>query len=322
MRCSDGSASGNSRRCGLCAEYQEQAEPWQIYSGVLDSMPRGYRLFFAAAFGCLIAALLIGWRLQPEKPNLAGDSGYREESTSYRAGGADCDPFKVSSLPVRLRQRKADACAEAKEQERKAANNLIEARRAASAADASSIAAYQQAGIAAWGLGASIVTLFAAIAAAVFAERAAFHTKSSHEAYRAREKARLIPSVGVNGGTINTYVENVGPTQAAIHLLNSTILPEKPTEAIKFIFPGKGSMNPVAVKGGKQHGFGQFAIPVGWQKAYFVGAIIYSNIFDEAELLACLVEIDCVAGKVTPLFDGDWSEWESEVEKFRRKRAV
>ena len=55
MRCSDGSASGNSRRCGLCAEYQEQAEPWQIYSGVLDSMFSGYR-GIVVALGLILAA--------------------------------------------------------------------------------------------------------------------------------------------------------------------------------------------------------------------------------------------------------------------------
>ena len=48
MRCSDGSASGNSWRCGLCAEYQEQAEPWQNYSGVFGPMFRGNRLFVLA----------------------------------------------------------------------------------------------------------------------------------------------------------------------------------------------------------------------------------------------------------------------------------
>ena len=61
MRCSDGSALGNSWRCGLCAEYQEQAEPWQIYSGILGPMPRGNRLLiFASAIGLAFLGFGLG----------------------------------------------------------------------------------------------------------------------------------------------------------------------------------------------------------------------------------------------------------------------
>ena len=40
---------------GLCANYREQAQPWQIYSGVLSSMSRGCRLLIAAVAGLILA---------------------------------------------------------------------------------------------------------------------------------------------------------------------------------------------------------------------------------------------------------------------------
>lgn len=145
-------------------------------------MSRGYRLFFATAFGCIILAVALGLWLQPEKPNLPGEKGFQEQSHTYQAGGANCQPAKISVLPIRLRQRKADACAEAEQQHRESANGIVEARRAASAADAQAISANQQARIATWGGIVGALTLFAAIGAAVFAERAAFQTKRSADA--------------------------------------------------------------------------------------------------------------------------------------------
>ncbi|HEY1607443.1 MAG TPA: hypothetical protein VGF77_17795 [Allosphingosinicella sp.] len=141
-------------------------------------MPKGYRLFLAAVVGSIVLGIVFGWTLQPAKPHLSGDSGYRKQPVSYRAGGAGCERSKIGELPVRLRQRKADSCADAEEQHRSAANSVIEARRAAGAADASAIAAYQQARVAAWGFGTGVVILFAAISAALFAKAAADHTEA------------------------------------------------------------------------------------------------------------------------------------------------
>ena len=56
----------NSRQDGLCAEYQEQAEPWQIYSGVSDSMSRSHRgdhtkigLIIGIVIAILVAVMFI-----------------------------------------------------------------------------------------------------------------------------------------------------------------------------------------------------------------------------------------------------------------------
>ncbi|WP_169476901.1 hypothetical protein [Novosphingobium sp. SG919] len=145
-------------------------------------MAPGYRLFFFTAFLSLVIAVALGSLLQPERPNLVGSIGQREQPNFYRAVGSDCQPARISVLPVKLRTRKADACAKAEEQYREANDSLVQARRAADAADASAIVAYEQTRIAAWGFSAGILTLLAAFAAAFFAERAAHHTKRSADA--------------------------------------------------------------------------------------------------------------------------------------------
>lgn len=162
-------------------------------------MPRGYRLFVFALIGFVALAFASGWALQPQEPNIRGDSGFRAIDTAYQAGGADCQPSKIGALAIGLRQSKADACADAKEEHREAANELVEARRSADAANAQAVAAYDQARIAGWGFGAGIATLFAAVAAAVFAERAAHHTKrgadeaaASHRSFIESERGKLV----------------------------------------------------------------------------------------------------------------------------------
>ena len=95
---------------------------------------------------------------------------------------------------------------------------------------------------------------------------------------------------------------------------------EKPVGPIAFFFPGIANMTPIAIKSEARFNLGQFAIPTGVGKTYFVCAIFYATVFDDAKLLPCLVEIDKTSGRVTPLFDGDWSIWEVELEKFRRTR--
>ena len=145
-------------------------------------MPRGYRYVVVALVGCLIAAVVIGWLLQPEKPRLRGDRGYQAITSDPKAGDSSCEPSALDRLARRKRPAKADSCHSVEEQRREAADSLVEARRSADAADASIIVAYEQAGIAAWGTGLSFLTFCAAIGAAIFAERAAFHTKAEAQA--------------------------------------------------------------------------------------------------------------------------------------------
>ena len=139
-------------------------------------MTKGYLRFLVAVIACLLAALAVGLTLQPKEPHLLGDRSYRAQSISYLSGGSGCEAAEVRSVRPNLRQRKMNACRERQEEHGNTANSLLEARRAADAAQAGAISSYQQTRIAALGLGAGIATLLAAIGAAVFAERAAHHT--------------------------------------------------------------------------------------------------------------------------------------------------
>ena len=187
-------------------------------------MSRSYWLFIVAVAGCIALACILGLFLQPEQPNLASDRGYREQSASYQAGGTDCQPATFATLTGRKRRAKADACAEAEEQHREATDNVIETRRAASAADASAIVAYQQARISAWGFGAGIVTLLAAIAAAVFAERAAFHTMRSANIAKTSSQRQLRAYVSITFDKMHVDLED-GSAKLSLNLHNRGLTP-------------------------------------------------------------------------------------------------
>jgi hypothetical protein len=112
------------------------------------------------------------------------------QNAIIQAGGSDCAPSKINLVPARERQAKADACAEAEEQHREAADNLIESRRAAQAAEAGAVASAAQARIEAWSSAIGLLTLLAAVAAAWFAKKAANHTESgAKEAKRSADLA-------------------------------------------------------------------------------------------------------------------------------------
>ena len=117
MRCSDGSASGNSRRCGLCAEYQEQAEPWQIYSGVFGPMLRGYWRVIIAVIGLAIAGLGSAVTYQLYDASQQRHSDYHYQPASHPGFQVDVSgkPIATSYQPNCENPQKpesADLCAQ------------------------------------------------------------------------------------------------------------------------------------------------------------------------------------------------------------------
>ena len=87
----NGQSDCNNRQDGLCAEYQEQAEPWQIYSGILNPMYGSNRLIIVALGLALFA---IGAWTQRAAIWADGPSAYPE----YRETGEDAQ--KRLSLPT------------------------------------------------------------------------------------------------------------------------------------------------------------------------------------------------------------------------------
>jgi hypothetical protein len=281
-------------------------------------MPRGYRLFLFGAVAAIASAFVIAWLSQPKEPNFAGHRGYQEQAAAYRAGGSGCEPTKIGTLPIGLRQGKADACAEAEEQHREAANGLIEARRSADAADTQAVMAYQQARIETWGAAVGFLTLLAALSAAIFAERAAFHTKASSEAYKARERAELIPGLKPTPYVISAFAKNVGPTKAILLLANSALFAEPP-DPVPFIFEGHGRAS-VAIEGEAEYDFGQFDwLPK--DEFYFIGAIIYETVFGDVRLMKAGFKFNTVKLSWEACTGLDFSLWEKEAENARRSRG-
>ena len=279
------------------------------------------RLILVALGLVFVASLVIGALTFPTSPTTQQFRYDGPRNENYRPGGGQCEPSALSAITgLKMRLRQTEDCQNKAEEYRQRSDDLIQQTRAANAAQAQANVASQQLWTGWLQTLGGFLTLAAAVAAAIFAERAAFHTKQSTASYRKREGADLVPGVGMNGQTFGAYVENLGGSTAAIHLHNLTIIEEKPVGPIAFFFPGVASITPVAVKSEGRFNLGQFQIPTGTGKAYFVCAIFYATVFGDAKLLPCLVEIDKASRRVTPLFDGDWSIWEVELEKFRRRQ--
>ena len=168
-------------------------------------MLRGYRGVFVAIAGLVIvlgSSLLLTWSLYPEQPNLSGNTGYEKELSGYHAGGADCEPSQIKRLGDGKRAERAKSCQEAQEQHRLQANDLIQQRRSADAADAMTILSYQQTRIGAWGVALGFITMAAAIAAAFYARSAAIHSDKSHNAFVNAERA-IVRVVSAHQGSIS-----------------------------------------------------------------------------------------------------------------------
>jgi hypothetical protein len=186
-----------------------------------------------AIAGLIIVAAGAGYlasSLSPEKPNLASNSGYQGQATSYRAGGADCQPTEIKPLSNGERARRAVACQEAEEEHRLKTDDLIQQRRSADAANAMTILSYEQTKIATWGIALGFITMFAAIAAAFYARSAAVHSDNSHKTFINAERAVLrvvraneaiITGHGNGRGVIAVTFKNIGRTPARINSFSS-----------------------------------------------------------------------------------------------------
>jgi len=211
-------------------------------------MPRSYWLPVVAAVG-LTVSVGVGWILQPKKPNLPGERGYHEYSAAYRAGGAGCEPQRIDLLRRRERQRKEDACADGKEQHREAANSFIETRRAADAADATAILAYQQTRVFAWGAAIALFTLFAAAVAAIYAKKTA---DIAHKALVDLERPWIFVDIksGIERGPdgepahIIFDISNHGRMPAMITSLLAGISTGNIPDYPSFVVPNPGNIGP------------------------------------------------------------------------------
>lgn len=163
-------------------------------TGVLLKRLKKYRwCLFAIALIIVVGGLLY-W-LYPEKPHISDGADHREDEANYRAGGADCDPARTDVALGWERLRRAKACQEAEERHRVQANEAIHQRRAADAAKASTDFAYRQTWIVLLGFLFGLITMFSAIAAALFAKAAA---EQAQIGVKTARKANTLTALGQN----------------------------------------------------------------------------------------------------------------------------
>lgn len=139
----------------------------------MRSLSKWRRAIYWVALPTLVGLVALGIWLRPEPPALLGDATYQPESVTYMPGGLACDPARLDLVPEPARVVLADACAEIREQHRLAENDLLQQRRAATAAERAASLSFSQTWIALVGLLVGTVTLAAAGVAAYFSGVAA-----------------------------------------------------------------------------------------------------------------------------------------------------
>jgi hypothetical protein len=149
---------------------------------VLNRLHGGHWSVIAALVG--IAAIIAAARvtLEPGQPDIAVGENLQHENTKYRPGGPQCDPQWLAQIAGIEANGIRQACAEAAEEHRLKANDLIQQTRSANAAN-------EQARIARVGAFFGILTFIAAVVAASFAGFAAFETRIAARAALGAEAA-------------------------------------------------------------------------------------------------------------------------------------
>lgn len=194
-------------------------------------MLKRYRNDFLAVGGCVVLAIFLALFLQPQNVNLSGNTGYQEQATGYRAGGYDCQPDAIKALSSGERARRAITCQEAEEEHRLKTNDLIQQRRAADAAEATSIFTFQQTRIAAWGMALGLITMAAAIAAAFYARDAAKAARDSLKHASETSRAELRAYLRSDTETVTREEGENGKFTAKVVVINAGATPALETFA-------------------------------------------------------------------------------------------
>lgn len=162
----------------------------KFYSGVLNPMSGSNRRIFIALGLVGIITLFIGlWTLPASFPTqqFRYDSPRNED---YRPGGAKCEPAVLSAITdAKVRLNKAENCQKQAEEYRQTSNDLIQQTRAANAAQAQADIASQQLWTGWLQTIGGLLTLAAAVGAAIYARDAASHTRHANEIARDAQRA-------------------------------------------------------------------------------------------------------------------------------------
>ncbi|TCP96976.1 hypothetical protein C8J46_1076 [Sphingomonas sp. PP-F2F-A104-K0414] len=136
-------------------------------------------LYVWAVIGSLGIAILFGTLLLPDRPKGSANRHSHDSYSNFQARTVACHLGQSNARITVASKATADACLKLLEQDRRAFQAEIDSDRQADAAEAANELAYSQTVIAAWAAAVGLLTLGAAGAAALFAQRAAFQTKQS-----------------------------------------------------------------------------------------------------------------------------------------------
>jgi hypothetical protein len=145
-------------------------------------MPKGYWDFIVAIglVAVSLGAVAVAWHwLEVNRPEFASDPPEEEIEPGYYPGGHACDPSAVGRFPNGKGAVETVACQESREQHRLQANDLIQQRRAANAAATAAYFSRFQTLLGIVGMGFGFLTFCAAVAAALYARRAAAATEAA-----------------------------------------------------------------------------------------------------------------------------------------------
>lgn len=184
-------------------------------------MPRGYRRVIVALGLIFTLSIGIGWFLFPSMPSLESFEYDQPRNEHYRPGGRKCDPSALGAIRnSQVRLDRAEDCQKQAEEYRQSSDDLIQQTRAANAAAAQTDIAGQVLWMGWIQTIGGLLTLAAAVAAAIFARDAAIESRrsaniadSSHKALVHAERAILrVTKVRLRRTLISTEI--------VIHIIN------------------------------------------------------------------------------------------------------
>ncbi len=262
---------------GLRAEYQEQAEPEQIYSGVSDQMLRGYRVILCAVVGLALSGAALPRKEAVTQQSASQPSPSVTPLPEYMPYPERCYGNRNHDI--------ADLCAQ---------------WRAAVAAEKASETAYWSNWIASAGALLSFVSI-------VLVVIALGHTRKANEITRNGQRAWMTDAVPIKTEAINSSFagmlytdavgfnhawENTGPTPAiearcltTISIVAFTAKPERhtfpnPDEEAQIVGPGKKISGPTRMLSDQQTA----AFRARTCKVFVYSRIEYFDIFEGKRL--------------------------------------
>jgi hypothetical protein len=164
-----------------------------------------------------------------------------------------------------------------------------------------------------------LATLIATAWAAWAAGRAASIADKSLKLFRDSESGFLAPSVdlSLNGTSHKVSAINRGRSPITVIHADYTVhdeIPKVPIPCFVHIFPSD-----LMVAEGKTYAFGEYLFETDRRIVYFIGGVIYRDLFWRSHLCRIAVRVDRQTGEKSVVWDVDFSKWEEMMSGIKPK---